>query len=461
MSDDPSARTPAAPETPIPVALRPHGSIVGANEPIPLYAGQTEVTQAGNTFVADASVSLRWLPSPAVYFEATNVPSGSHPRLGELSLGLEDGTSISDCLLSGLNSSMDETGNKGGFSGVINDRVVRPADGPVDQVIFMLPNFDQPIGGGVRYPDGSDRAVRLTLVGGGWVITLDGADDYANVLKHLKANSGFGITQVGRLEREDKTAFLVSDAQAALRALAWYVSFAAGRWTGPCLPTGFDAGGRQVWQVWDYNRTVPFRRRVSWVDHVHGDQFEQPFPGFMGLWLDDTWEEVIRVAVHWYIEANAQAGSIEGSIVLTQTAFELLASAVLTDHDGWLSQEGYDKLAAADRIRLLFLWADIPTGIPDELGHLVKLARSYEEFMVNKVPDAASAMTAIRNTITHPTRKNREKFGRHSYEARDDAWTLGLRNLELCLLRLFNHRGSYADRIKRKWQGKVEPVPWL
>jgi hypothetical protein len=53
----------------------------------------------------------------------------------------------------------------------------------------------------------------------------------------------------------------------------------------------------------------------------------------MNVWLDDTWEEVIRVAIHWYIEANAQAGSVEGSIVQTQTAFELLASAVLTDHN--------------------------------------------------------------------------------------------------------------------------------
>ena len=106
----------------------------------------------------------------------------------------------------------------------------------------------------------------------------------------------------------------------------------------------------------------------------------------MKLWLDDTWEEVIRVAIHWYIEANALAGSIEGSIVLTQTAFELLSSAVLTDHNGWLSQEGYDKLAAADRIRLLFLWAGIPTGIPGELSHLVKLAKSFEDFMVNKTP---------------------------------------------------------------------------
>jgi hypothetical protein len=80
--------------------------------------------------------------------------------------------------------------------------------------------------------------------------------------------------------------------------------------------------------------------------------------------------------------------------------------------------------------------------------------------MVNKIPDAAAAMTTIRNTITHPTRKNREKFGKHSHEARYDAWTLGLRNLELCFLRLFEHRGTYADRISRKSQGEVQSVPW-
>jgi len=84
------------------------------------------------------------------------------------------------------------------------------------------------------------------------------------------------------------------------------------------------------------------------MDSNHGDQFEAPFPGFLKLWQDDSWEEVTRVAIHWYIEANAQAGSIEGSIVLTQTAFELLASAVLVENHGWLSTDGYEKLAAAD-----------------------------------------------------------------------------------------------------------------
>lgn len=460
MLDDPVKSKPPDDRQPLPDALRPR---VAPGEPdgaIALYAGPIDFSQAGKTVSTDAIISLRWLPSPAIHLDVPEVPNGTYPHLGEFSLRLDDGTDVPQGFVAGIPMSMSGGVYAASLTGIINGRVVRPADGPVTHASFLLPNFDQPIGEGVLYPDGSRRASRSTLRGGGWIITLDSVDDRKNVQAYLDANSGFGVTQVGRLEREDRSPFSAEDAQAALRALAWYVSFAAGRWTGPCLPTGFDVGDNPVWQVWEYSRTAPFRHRESWLDRVHGDQFEGPFPGFMKLWGDDTWEEVIRLAIHWYIEANSLAGSVEGSIVLTQTAFELLTSAILVDHDGWLSQDGCDKIAAADRIRLLFLWAGIPTGIPNELGDLAKLAKSFEDFMLNKIPDAAAALTTIRNTITHPTRKNREKFGRHSYEARSDAWTLGLRNLELCLLRLFEHRGTYADRIKRKWQGEVEPIPW-
>src|SRR5205807_8708390 len=108
-----------------------------------------------------------------------------------------------------------------------------------------------------------------------------------------------------------------------------------------------------------------------------------------------------------------------------------------------------EKLAASDRIRLLFLWAGIPVTIPPELDNLTRLAKA------DNWPDTSTAMTMIRNTITHPTRKNRAKFGKHPTDARTDAWTLGLWNLELCLLRLFEYRGTYASRLKQRYSGEV------
>jgi hypothetical protein len=372
-----------------------------------------------------------------------------------MSLRLDDGTTISNGLFSALQHSYGPEGQKMSLAGIIGERVIRPADADASYVLFFLPNFEHLCGRSITYPDGSSAVYRLVLSGEGWRITLDAVEKAKEIEQFLAANSGIAITQVGRLEREDGDPFKAEDALVILNAVAWYVSFACGRWTGPCLPTGFDRDGRQVWEVWDYNRTLPFRECRRWLDKIHGEQFEGPFSGFLKLWLNEAWEEVIRVAIHWFIEANAQAGSIEGSIVLTQTAFELLASAVLVENYGWLTADGYEKLAAADRIRLLFLWAGIPTWIPTQLSALLNLARA------DNWPDTSTAMTMIRNTITHPTKKNREKFGRHTSEARTDAWILGLWNLELCLLRLFEYRGTYANRITQKFVGEIERVPWL
>lgn len=448
--------TTTAPSTPppIPDALRPHVPIGQPDAPFNLYTGLIEFTQNGKTFCADGCVRLVWYPSPTVQFEVPRLPNGVRPTLGALSFRLEDGTTVKGAMATGLNLKVGKTGSFASMSGFVVEQVIRPADGAVRHVMFLLPNFQPLLGRPTRYPDGSCHANRLTLRGDGWVITLDAVDDQEGIKMFLDSHSGFAISHVGRLEKEDGKPFAASDAWVVLEALAFYVSFSGGQWTGPCLPTGFNAAGEQVWQVWRSSRTVPFLERLSWLDSRHGQQFEDPFPGFMKLILDKNWEEIIQIAILWYVEANDLRGWVESSIVKTQTAFELLSSAVLVEQFRWLSTDGYEKIPAADRIRLLFLWAGIPTEIPAALAELTKQAKA------DNWPDTATAMTMIRNTITHPTKKNREKLGKHLKFSRTEAWILGMWNLELCLLRLFEYKGSYYNRITQKAAGTVEMVPW-
>jgi hypothetical protein len=449
----PSAPIPARPD--FPAALRPAIDPGEPNAQIPLYVGRVDVGQGDKTFQAGAFISLDWSPSPCIHFKIPTVPKEFNPSLMDcLSLTLNDGTVISECLVTGLHYSMGQEGYKSDLSGIISNRVIRPIDAESGYAMFLVPNFQAPHGQPIKYPDGSIAAARLILRGAGWKITFDNVEKEKDVHAFLNANSGFGVTQVGRLEREDGKSFKANEALRILDALTWYISFTCGRWTGPCLPRGFKGDGHQIWEIWDYGRIVPYQKRLSWLDANHAEHFENPAAGFLRLWFDDTWQEVIQIAIHWYIEANAQAGSAEGSIVLTQTAFELLSSAVLVENYGWLSSDGYEKLSAADRIRLLFLWAEIPIAIPGELLELTKLAKA------DNWPDTSTAMTMIRNTITHPTRKNREKFGKHPVGARSDAWNLGLWNLELCLLRLFEYSDTYGSRLKLRYSGEVEPVPW-
>ena len=317
------------------------------------------------------------------------------------------------------------------MEGVVRQAVVRGA-GDATYAVFLLPNFESVIGRGVSTSTGAQSAARLVLAGGGWKITLDGVERPHRPHTALRANSGFAVTHVGKVERVDGGTFTAEEGWKVLDALGWYLSFCSGRWNGPGLLRGFDASGQQVWQVWGQFRTVPYQERQSWADPVESGCVEGPFPGFLKLWGDEDWQEAVRMAIHWFIEANAQAGSIEGAIVLTLTALELLASVVLVENLKRLSVTGSEKLGAVERIRELISWAGVPHGIPPALAELTRAARS-ENWL-----DAPTALVKARNMIVHPTRQNREKYGRHSGEVGEEVWRLGRWVLELCLLRLFD-----------------------
>jgi hypothetical protein len=451
MSSTPNS---VAPLAGLPIAIHSPVSSGEANDPIRLYSGVIEFTQNGATFKAEGDIFLRWLPTPRIRFEVPAVPSDTHPGLGEIALRLDDGTEIPRCFTTNLTAAFAWPGHPSGISGRIQQQVIRPKDDAVFYALFLLPNFVKMIGRPITYTGRDGRAARLKLSGSDWRITVDQAENISQATEYLTINSGIAVTHIGRLERDDENPFTATECWKILEALGWYFSFCCGRWTGPCLVYGFAADGQKAWEIWDHARIAPFRESIMWLETSVTEHLETPFPSFLNKWLDDDWKETVNIAIHWYIEALAQAGSIEGAIVLTQTALELLSSAVLVENFDWLNTEGYDRLTASHRIHLLFRWAGIPTGIPAELKYLTQQAKA------DNWPDTSTAMTAIRNTITHPTRKNRLIFARQTDEARAEAWNLGVWSLELCLLRLFDYQGTYGNRLKDRRAGQVEPVPW-
>lgn len=432
----------------LPEALQPHVPLGPPGQPIKLYFGELHFLDERQEYQADGLVYLDWFPSPAIRFEVPMLPPDVDPKHN---FTLKIGGSISRASAFATRITY---GSGTSLRGVLTDRVVLPGEGRATQAAFLVPNFDWLFGDAIRYGEGTVSACRTVLSGGGWIITLDAVRDHGDVLEVLNSRSAFGITHIGRLVRDDGGTFSAAEALDLLDALRFYLSFAAGRWTGPCLPIGFDATGAPIWHILDPSNAAPYRQGDSWLVQNHHHEFQAPFSGFMRLWLDSDGQEILRFAIHWYIEANAQVGAVEGSIVLTQAAFELLSSmACVVQHSG-LSAKQFDDLPAAKRIRHLFDWAGIPQGLPAELSDLTRLAQT------DGWPDSATAMTKIRNTITHMTTRNRQQFGTHQDEARFDAWTLGLRNLELCLLRLCGHTGHYSDRISRQSVGETVLVPW-
>jgi len=242
-----------------------------------------------------------------------------------------------------------------------------------------------------------------------------------------------------------------------LDALYYFLSFARGGWSPALLPVGLDAQGNQVWERWDYRSTSDWRFRPSWFPEHSADSLADAFPGFMRLWKDPDWNQSLRVAIHWYIASNAQAGAIEGALVLQQLAFELLSSRLFVEERGTYTEQDFNNskvFPAARKMRLLLGEAKIPTTIPNHLNMLTELA-NQEGWQ-----DGPQALTRLRNWITHPTGGNRLSLGGVSLQTRFEAFSLALWYLELTLLWLMEYRGNYVNRLTAHYKGDHEMVPW-
>lgn len=437
------------------IPIHQYLSAKSTNGAISLYSGQIYCSQGEISFSAVGEIELVWLPSPRIQFRVSDLQPKQVERLKmreDLSLKLEDGTEINNCIIT-----RRDTRSEGSFlSGVIVDRVARSTDDQLAYVLFLLPNFQEIVGRKIDFKERSS-ANRILLRLSNWIITLDVVENRQETFEVLRSCSGIEVTHLGRIEREDGNSFCIEDVFSILEILKWYCSFAIGRWTGPCIPFGFNSSGHQIIEVWDIERQIsPFGQSISWLGRrVRSNIFEEPFSGFWARWNDKIWKDALKLSMHWYIEANSQRGSIEGSLVLAQSALELLASVVLLETHHLMSEKEYERLPAFKKIFKLIVWAGIPTSIPPGMEDLMQLSR--EQGCLN---DATKIITEVRNKITHPHKKNRQRFLQLSHREKVEAWTLSLWYLELLLLKLCNYDGQYTNRMTSEFAGQVEFVPW-
>lgn len=211
-------------------------------------------------------------------------------------------------------------------------------------------------------------------------------------------------------------------------------------------------------------QTAVFVSANNWFPAQDIEGISSLFFEFMKLWNDFEWNEPIRILISFYVESNCSK-LVESNIQLIQSAFELLAWLLLTQNNQIISEDGLEKLNAADLLRILFSWLKIPTGIPPIqettfLDELIKVSKR-ENFT-----DSPECITRIRNRITHPKRKNKKDkenkipLLKYSALARRETSNLCLWYLEMCLLKRMDYQGVYSNRLRFKYLGDYDPVPW-
>jgi hypothetical protein len=140
--------------------------------------------------------------------------------------------------------------------------------------------------------------------------------------------------------------------------------------------------------------------------------------------------------------------------MVSQSALELLAWITVVEERNVVSGEGFDKLPASDRLRVLLEVLGIPRTLPAGLTALQKASEEAPKGGPGPWTDGPHALTDLRNVVVHPTKKRRT-LGAVDLPW-DDAARLSRWYVELVLLRLMGYDGMYLSRLTYS----SEPVPW-
>ena len=281
-----------------------------------------------------------------------------------------------------------------------------------------------------------------------WKLKISSLASTSDMQKDIREQGLTRLTHAGELvhpKGHDLRGKVVDNALDAIRTL---LSFALGLPVDPTCPLGFDGGDQVVWARW----SSPPRwdgPRLSWLNRFSRSDLTDLFAGFMERWSRTESREALLEVVCWYLNANDTARGVDGGIVFAYTALERLSFEHCVCDRKLVSQDGFDKLPAADRHRMLLASLDIPLAIPDS-------ARSMKSHTAQKGrrewADGPEAIVQIRNDLAHGGRE-RSRLPADCYV---EAWTLAVWFVEMAVLAFCGYGGEHLNRNT----GDIETVPW-
>jgi hypothetical protein len=424
------------------------------NEPVPLMSGRVAIEFQESRTILDAHVValLTWGRRPCTTLTAVvDSPPPGLVKESYVTLSV-DGSRV-ECLISNFFDSW-----KAGEGRTLNLTLrLRDTtdfgDGTgLRRITFGIVNFTDFIGRNIGESKSGWWAGRLVLEAAGWRVTIDGRRGLGDLARRLDEEGGFAITHAGCLERADGAEFDVTAADDVADAVYLLLSLARGHTVSLVLHRGEDESGARVWWRWLVPSVDAWSDPPTWFDEQRPDQLNEIFSTLVSNWSDAGWREAVQLGVYWYVLALQSASTADASTVLAFTGLDLVGWFWLVELERTHSVSSFDGKDAAERLRFLLRRAgvdlSIPAGLPVLAAHAATAGWA----------DGPAAIAVLRNSTVHPKRRGRV------FDAPDpvrwEACTLALWYLELSLLALLDHKGTYINRIERRTSFGLEYVPW-
>ncbi len=419
------------------------------NDQIKIYSGDFTLQGVDKVYSVSGEIYFTWFPDMGVKFKCSfiNKPNVNFDLTGEYTLLIEK-KEFGKVSLTDFNLSNKSTCSGGSRRFIWGDSTIA-----VREVSFAIPNMREFFGEPVKELTGTrmqmDRS-RLTLKDKSFLVHLDRFFDFKLRHEKLGEHGGYLITYAGRIIKQ-KGSISLSELHNWQDRFHHFLYFLNGRRVAPMFYTGVFEDTK-VWTDYSGYTTDTYKYVPCWSEIMVIKDLPQLWKSYNKIWQDKHDKDFLITAIHWYVEANSNAGMIEGSIILIQTALELLYNWLIVEKQKIVIGNDADGMSAANKIRLLIFQFKISPKIPEAFTELGSLPN---------VIDGPEVFVKIRNALVHGQESKRIELLKISSKAKFEAQQLGIWYVELALLHIMGYNGKYKNRTSGKiWRDTGVPVPW-
>lgn len=333
------------------------------NEPITVHVGTFELRQGANTISVEGKILFGWIPEIGMKFSG-KVSAGNALRLFDRMAKVQvvaNSLVVGEAFVNHITHSHESEleGNLFGIA-VWGDKSIA-----VSKVYFGIPNMRYFFGAPVTHTNGGKTQLsrsRLTFENDHFVINIDKVDDFEDRMRSLTIAGGYSILYGGSIEHK-RNSVKLSDLDEVLASFSHFLTFLNGRRCCPTILTGTH-NNEVIWQDYSGYISNPYKFVYSWPCQMNTEGISLLWSSWSDLAKEELDFDFLKTAVHWYGEANSNAASVEGSVILAQTALELIYNWFVVENKGIIVGADATNISASNKIRLLLNQLNVNFEVP-------------------------------------------------------------------------------------------------
>lgn len=429
-----------------------------ANLPLDIFEGQFILKSKSQEIIIDGRIQFEWFPYSGARF--SGIPHIEISEVNKLFEGIDDFEVLIDGLYFGKGFLISISADSEIFiTGVVAQQTIKGDKSvPVQKLRFAIPNLRDFLGTPVKKTH--EKSVgcyrnRLILENDSFTIIIDKCYNYHELKKSLESKGGYIIQYAGELYSK-KGAILFDEVQDIFHCLNTFLNFLNGRRTSVLFIQGIFES-ETIWCDYSDYYVDPYKDVFSWPLKHSIDGINELWQKFSDLWKDSDDKNFLTSAIHWYVEANSSSGFTEGSIIMAQTALELIYNWLIIEHKKILIGKDSENISAANKIRLLLSNLNIDYKVPLSFDKLQSFINESKDIV-----DAPDAVVQIRNAIVHSQEEKRKKLSSIHYKVKVEVLGLCIWYIEMSLLNILNFDNPYYNRCLRGISTSeiIQSVPW-